>query len=238
MTSAVQRKDQHLLRGLIAWPLTITWRATRLGFHLAEEAVTVAFNGAEWLIEAALPEPREAVGAAAKREPPGSVEADIVVRKPPSADETPPTSPPPPAARVRPQKSAEAPQAEPPAAPRAEPAEAPPRESPRPAHVSEDVELVQSFADPGAEDGAGSAVHVEEPWKGYRQMTAQEIIARIAGGSREELAAVELYERVHRRRQTVLVAADRQLRRATAAARAPQSRRSGDGDSPGERASC
>ncbi len=77
---------------------------------------------------------------------------------------------------------------------------------------------MESFAEPGAEDGVGAAVHVEEPWKGYRQKTAKEIIARLANASREELAAVELYERAHRGRQTILLAADRRLRRETVAA--------------------
>ncbi len=45
---------------------------------------------------------------------------------------------------------------------------------------------------------AGAAVHVAEPWKGYRQMSADEVIGRLAGASSEELAAVTLYERLHR----------------------------------------
>jgi hypothetical protein len=81
--------------------------------------------------------------------------------------------------------------------------------------VSEEPELVEAFADPGAEDGAGAAVHVEEPWEGYAHMTANEVIARLADASQEELATVTLYERVHRGRRTVLAAARRQLQRAS-----------------------
>ena len=50
---------------------------------------------------------------------------------------------------------------------------------------------------------------------------APEVNARLAGASRETLAAVTLYERVHRGRATVLATADRQLRLATAAAQRP-----------------
>jgi hypothetical protein len=86
---------------------------------------------------------------------------------------------------------------------------------PAPAHVSREASFVESFADPGAEDGPGAAVHIAEPWTGYGRMTANEVIARFAGASAEELAAVALYERAHRGRRTVLAAADRALRRAT-----------------------
>jgi hypothetical protein len=85
-----------------------------------------------------------------------------------------------------------------------------------PAHVSEQPELVDSYADPGAEDGPGATVHVVEPWKGYGHMTADDVVARLAAASREELVAVELYERLNRGRRTVLTAARRQLRRAPA----------------------
>src|SRR5689334_19972782 len=37
---------------------------------------------------------------------------------------------------------------------------------PEPAHISEEPELVEEFAEPGAEDGAGAEVHVQEPWDG------------------------------------------------------------------------
>src|SRR5689334_21272099 len=65
------------------------------------------------------------------------------------------------------------------------PAAAPPRpaeptvpEAP-PAHVSREAELVEEFADPGAERGAGATVHIEEPWEGYGHMTANDVIARL-----------------------------------------------------------
>jgi hypothetical protein len=107
----------------------------------------------------------------------------------------------------------------PPAAPEAPTVAAAPE--PTPAHVSRDARHVEAFADPGAEDGPGASVHIEEPWRGYGHMTASDIIARLTSASREELAAVALYERAHRDRQTILAAAERELRRATAAPRRP-----------------
>jgi hypothetical protein len=50
-------------------------------------------------------------------------------------------------------------------------------------------------------------------------MTANDVIARLPDASPEELAAIELYEHAHRDRKTVLAAAERELRRATAAVR-------------------
>jgi hypothetical protein len=110
----------------------------------------------------------------------------------------------------------------------APPTAAPPRpaeptvpETP-PAHVSREAELVEEFADPGAEDGAGATVHIEEPWEGYGHMTANDVIARLVAVSREELAAVALYEGAHRNRRTVLTAAERRLREESSPARRPR----------------
>jgi hypothetical protein len=84
-----------------------------------------------------------------------------------------------------------------------------------PAHVSEEPELVDEFAEPGAEDGAGAEIHVREPWEGYRHMNARDVTARLSGASPAELAAVQLYESSTRGRQTILSAVTRQLRSAT-----------------------
>jgi len=78
--------------------------------------------------------------------------------------------------------------------------------------VSEEPELVREVAEPGAEEGAGAAVTVAEPWNGYRQMSAKDVIARAKSANRAQLAAVRLYESRHRSRQTVLAAVDRQLK--------------------------
>ncbi|MFZ0090424.1 MAG: hypothetical protein WAL63_13005 [Solirubrobacteraceae bacterium] len=83
------------------------------------------------------------------------------------------------------------------------------------AHVSETPELVEEFADPGAQDGAGAEVRIAEPWEDYRSMNAADIVERIAAASREELAAIELYELSGRKRRSVLDAAAAALKRAS-----------------------
>jgi hypothetical protein len=84
-----------------------------------------------------------------------------------------------------------------------------------PVHVSEQPELVEERAEPGAEDGAGAQVTVSEPWTGYRRMTAREVVDRLSDATPAELAAVQLYERAHRERETVLTAVKRQFQHAT-----------------------
>jgi hypothetical protein len=109
-----------------------------------------------------------------------------------------------------------------PPAPRAEPI-APPTEPTvrlgertvppaEPRHVSEEPELVEASAEPGAEDGAGADITVIEPWNGYAKMSARDVIDRARHASSAELAAIGLYEARHRARQTVLAAVDRQLK--------------------------
>ncbi|MBV9604181.1 MAG: hypothetical protein JO027_03705 [Solirubrobacterales bacterium] len=104
----------------------------------------------------------------------------------------------------------EAPAAREPEAPVVREPEAPAAREP--VHVSEEPELVREVAEPGAEDGAGASVTVIQPWNGYGQMNAREVIARARQASPAELAAVRLYESRHRSRQTVLAAVDRQLK--------------------------
>jgi hypothetical protein len=84
-----------------------------------------------------------------------------------------------------------------------------------PVHVSEEPELVQEVAEPGAEDGAGAAVTVAEPWPGYARMTAKQVIERLTDATAAELAAVQLYESLNRDRQTVRAAAARNLKSKT-----------------------
>jgi hypothetical protein len=83
---------------------------------------------------------------------------------------------------------------------------------PSPAHVSEEAELVSEIAEPGAEDGAGASISIAEPWSGYRQMSARQVISRLADATTAELAAIELYEASNRNRQTVRAAAQRSLK--------------------------
>lgn len=108
-----------------------------------------------------------------------------------------------------------------PARPGPEPAPAPPppdveepyvAAEPEPEHVSEEPVLVAESADSGAEEGVGAQLSVAEPWDGYRQMKAADIVDRIAAADPEELAVVQLYEMANRRRKTVLEAAARRLK--------------------------
>lgn len=75
--------------------------------------------------------------------------------------------------------------------------------------LDDEPELVEELAEPGAEDGAGATIEVDEPWEGYAHLTADEVIARIEDMGAAELAVLELYEQMHRKRQTVLQAAER-----------------------------
>jgi hypothetical protein len=109
------------------------------------------------------------------------------------------------------------------APPRAHPAPSGPS-SDEPAHVSEEPELVEEFAEPGAEEGAGAEVHVDPPWDGYELMNAKQVISRLASADPAELAAVELYEGTHRRRQTILNSAERELRRGSGSGSQTQER--------------
>jgi hypothetical protein len=84
-----------------------------------------------------------------------------------------------------------------------------------PVHVSEEPDLVAEVAEPGAENGAGASVHVEEPWDGYEQMKADDVIDRLAGATPAELAAIQLYENGRKSRTTVLEAVERELRIST-----------------------
>lgn len=83
-----------------------------------------------------------------------------------------------------------------------------------PAHVSEQATIVRESAEPGAEEGAGAAIHIQEPWPEYGRMNVRDVMARLSGASAAELAAVQLYETANRKRQTVLQAVERELRAA------------------------
>jgi hypothetical protein len=84
-----------------------------------------------------------------------------------------------------------------------------------PVHVSAEPELVEEFAEPGAEDGVGAQPRIVEPWRGYNAMKAADVIDRVAFASPEELAAVELYELAGRKRKSVVAAARQALKRAS-----------------------
>jgi hypothetical protein len=81
----------------------------------------------------------------------------------------------------------------------------------QPTHVSEEVTLVEEFAEPGAEEGAGAQVTIDEPWEDYAKLSAHEVIERLSDATAAELAAVNLYESANHARRTVLSEVERQL---------------------------
>ncbi len=89
--------------------------------------------------------------------------------------------------------------------------EPPPDPAPEPAHVEREAVLVAESADKQAADGAGAEIRVAEPWPGYREMTAADIIGRLADADAGTLAVVRLYENLHRKRVTVIRETDRRL---------------------------
>ncbi len=128
---------------------------------------------------------------------------------PAPATASPPTPPAPPAPPAASPPTPPAPPAPPTASPPTPPA------PPAPAHVSTEPELVEEVAEPGAEDGAGAQIRIREPWPGYRSLKARDVVARLPSATREELAAVELFELAHANRKSVVVAAQRALKKAS-----------------------
>ena len=95
--------------------------------------------------------------------------------------------------------------AEPPAPPPSAPAAGPD-------HLEERPVVAAEVAEAGAEEGAGAELHVELPWDGYGGMTAAEVWVRLADADPEVAAVVKLYEAAHKRRSSVIEAADRRMR--------------------------
>jgi len=184
--------------------------------------------------------PAPSNGSAASSPPPAATQAPRAgSHAPRAATQAPPASPSPPRAAppTNPPaefRSASAPPEPAPAPP--EPAPAPPESGPSPdrepgavapapdalaEHVETPHELVAERADPGAGDGAGAELHVQEPWEGYRHLSAADVIDRLAAADESALAVVELYEAAHRRRQSVLEAVRRRRRAAADAGDRP-----------------
>ena len=117
---------------------------------------------------------------------------------------------PPPARAPAPEPEPEPYVESPPPAPAPPPAAEP---EPEPIHIEVEEELVAEVADPGAEEGPGPQISVEEPWDGYSKMKAADIVDRLAAATPAEAAVVLLYENAHRRRKTVLAAAGHSQRK-------------------------
>ncbi|HEY2397781.1 MAG TPA: hypothetical protein VGH78_02205 [Solirubrobacteraceae bacterium] len=188
-----------MLGKLISLPLRVPVRSAQLLTHAAGCALSVTGQ----VVNAVTP---------GRAEPAQRDEAPSPAPAPPVAD-----APVPPVTDAPVPPVADAPTT---AAPTTAVAEAPVEwtEEPRaplveePGHVSEEPELVEESAEPGAEDGAGARITVAEPWNGYDRMSAKDVIDRARTANVAELATMRLYEARHRARQTVLVAVDRQLK--------------------------
>ena len=167
---------------LITFPIRVGLRAARVAVRGGLQASERAIAIASFVVKTATSSDSHASATEAKAAPPP---------RPPRR----PTPPAPP----------------PPTTPRAPAAEQAPLET-EPAHVSEEPTLVEEFAEPGAEDGAGAQVRIAEPWDGYAHLNAKDVIARVSDVNAVELAAVQLYEAAHRNRETVITAVERELR--------------------------
>jgi hypothetical protein len=210
----LHNNQSSLVRDVITLPLRLGACAARLGLDITADVVGATLKATWRLVEAHAPLPHNT--ARNDRASSDEVRLDIMVVAPRDVDATPSTSPERAQATATTETSPEPADAPPPAPADAQPAQAAAAEIP-PAHVSEELQFVESFAEPGAEEGAGAAVHVMEPWHGYREMTANGIIERLDDASSEELAAVVLYEGGHRGRLTVIAEARRRLTKAAAA---------------------
>jgi hypothetical protein len=198
---------------LITLPVRVGVRATRLWLRAAEETVSIATNLTGRLIG----RPSAGGGPTAEPRPSdprsnGAGAHDAPAERRPSSGTVDAPSPAPPA-----NQPTTPPSTAPPSRPE-------PRAEPEPPHVSEEPELVEEFAEPGAEDGAGAEIRVDEPWDGYGEMNAKQIVTRLGSATPAEMAAVQLYEGTHRRRQTVLNAAQRELRNANGGSSGSQQR--------------
>jgi hypothetical protein len=177
---------------LITFPIRVGLRAARVaargGLQASERAIAIA----SFVVKTAT-----SSGSRDDADPHASAteaQAAAPPRRPTAPASPSPTTPRPPAAEQVP--------------PEIQPA---PLET-EPVHVSEEPTLVEEFAEPGAEDGAGAQVRIAEPWDGYADLNAADVIARLSDANAVELAAVQLYEAAHRNRETVMTAVERELR--------------------------
>ncbi len=207
-----------MLRSIVGLPIRLGVRLAGVAVHGTAEVADRAF-GLVGLVSNALSGPRHPDvdldgsphdGASARRsDAPARPRAGRPSPPPAAAEPSPPAAvdePSPPAAVVEPSP--------PPAVVEPPPPPAVP-DADTPVHVSEEPTLVESFAEKGAQDGAGAEIHVAEPWDGYREMKADDVIDRLAGSTTAVLATVQLYESSGRQRQRILTAVERELKRAS-----------------------
>lgn len=82
--------------------------------------------------------------------------------------------------------------------------ELPPIEDDLSGHIDSEVEVVAEVADAEAPDSPGPQIHVDEPWEGYGQMKAPDIVDRVGTADQATKAVVRLYEQTHRKRKSIL----------------------------------
>jgi len=92
-----------------------------------------------------------------------------------------------------------------------EPAIRPAAGEPAPDHVDREAVVVAESHDPGAADGVGAQITVDEPWEGYDELSPQEVVDRLEDADVGKLAVVRLYEQLHRDDRGVLAEIDRRL---------------------------
>jgi hypothetical protein len=57
-------------------------------------------------------------------------------------------------------------------------------------------------------ESPGAEIRVDEPWEGYRAMTAPDVVDRLRVADDATKAIVRLFESTHRKRKTILAATD------------------------------
>jgi hypothetical protein len=128
--------------------------------------------------------------------------------RPPGPAPAPGPATPPPAHRPR-RHSGNGAAAEPPARPSAPPPPAAPAGGPTRADAARLRKASRERERGQTDEGPGAEVHVSEPWPGYAQLRAADVVDRLAAADEAEKAVVLLYERAHRARKTVIAAASK-----------------------------
>lgn len=179
------------MTSLVRLPLTITRSAVGLGFDAVRLVSRLVTGGGE----DATTTVRDATAAAA---PPKPTTGTGTPRRAPSATNGngTATTAAPKVEDVSPLDTSEP--APPPAGAAPLPTE------PEPAHVDTEAEEVASF---GPADDVGATIQVDEPWDGYDEAPARDVVARLRDADLATKAAVLLYEQQGKGRQTVLEAA-------------------------------
>jgi hypothetical protein len=207
-----------VLTSLITLPIRVGLRGAELGLRVGQ---AVAERGIHLVGEILAPTARKPMpdrSREAGADRPGEAEAAPARHRSPSSGGDPRSAAQPPEESVAEEEAVaelrelrDTPAKPPPPPPPPSPTPPPPAAS---VHLADEDEVIEEVAEPGAEDGAGAQIHVAEPWEGYAQLKAADVVGQLEGRDNAELAAIELYELSHRQRQTVIDAVKKALRRA------------------------